>query len=174
VNLDRDTSARNPGDIAQTLRCRGCGYQALVFGYPRNCPMCQGAVWDRLDFAPLAQGSWDSSPDGQTARPTWEIVEEVLAALSATQARFSGVSGRSYQLERYDPSWRVLAVAEENSRWVEVEDIRGCWETFERLGQIQREDVLDPGRCSSFMMALFEQVPGIERGAEHNASLIFA
>jgi hypothetical protein len=34
--------------------------------------------------------------------------------------------------------------------------------------------VLDPGRCSSFMMALFEQVPGIERGAGNAASLIFA
>jgi hypothetical protein len=112
--------------------------------------------------------------DTPAVRPTWEIVEKVLAALSATQARFSGVNGRTYQLERYDPNWRVLAVAEDSSRWVHVQDIRGCWDTLERLGRIEREDVLDPGRCSSFMMALFEQVPGVERDSGREASLVFA
>jgi hypothetical protein len=42
-----------------------------------------------------------------------------------------------------------------------VDSIHECWETFERLGRIRRRDVLDPGRCSAFMIALFRQVPGV-------------
>ncbi len=50
-----------------------------------------------------------------------------------------------------------------DSVWVDIEDIRGCWETFERLGRICRRDVLEPGRRSAFMMALFQQVEGVRR-----------
>ena len=45
------------------------------------------------------------------------------------------------------------------SRWVAVDDIRACWDTFERLGRIRREDVLEPGRCSAFMVELFGTFP---------------
>ena len=47
------------------------------------------------------------------------------------------------------------------SRWIEVEHLKGCWETFERLRRIRRADVLEPGRCSAFVMALFARVPGV-------------
>jgi hypothetical protein len=49
-----------------------------------------------------------------------------------------------------------------------VDDIRACWDTFERLGRIRREDVLEPGRCSAFMVELFAHVPGVvdQDGAE--------
>jgi hypothetical protein len=174
VNLDQATSARHPGDAGKELRCQRCGYKAIVIGYLPNCPMCQATAWDELDPAPSTPASFASSPDSPRGRPTWEMVEQVLAELSETQASFSGLSGRTYQLERYQRNWRVLAVADASSRWVELEDIRSCWDTFERLGRIQREDVLDPGRCSSFMMALFEQVPGIQQTAGESTSLSFA
>ena len=108
-------------------------------------------------------------------RPTWEIVERLLGELSATRESFSGLSGRTYRLERYDRGWRVMVVAEKGtSRWVELEDIRACWATFERLGRIRGKDVLEPGRCSSLMMAIFMQVPGIEETSVGSASLSFA
>ena len=46
---------------------------------------------------------------------------------------------------------------------------RGCWETLERLGRIKRSDVLEPGRCSAFMMALFQQVEGIAQEGRRRA-----
>jgi hypothetical protein len=107
-------------------------------------------------------------------RPTWEMVEDLLAELSSTKSPFNWQEERTYRLEGYQPDWRVRAVAGESSRWVEVEDIRTCWATFERLGRIESKDVLEPGRCSSLMMALFEQIPGIEQPADGSASLAFA
>ena len=55
---------------------------------------------------------------------------------------------------------------------MDVESIRGCWETFERLGRIRRSDVLDPGRCSAFMMALFERIEGIRQEGEDELYLV--
>jgi hypothetical protein len=40
--------------------------------------------------------------------------------------------------------------------------VRTCWETFERLGRVRRGDLLEPGRCSAFMFALFAHVEGVE------------
>jgi hypothetical protein len=171
VNVDRVTSAHDSGNAQKALLCRRCGYQAIVIGLLPSCPMCQATAWDELDGDPTRANAASESP---TARPTWETVEHVLAELSTTKNPFTGISNRTYRLERYHRGWRVLAVSESSSRWVDVEDIRGCWETFQRLGRIQREDVLDPGRCAAFMMALFEQVPGIEQTAGGNSCLTFA
>jgi hypothetical protein len=137
--------------------------------------MCGAATWDDLEPASTrltARVESSELPSRPAARPTWETVEDVLADLSAAKSSIAAVGGRTYRLEHYHPNWRVLSVTESRSRWVEVEDIRACWNTFEGLGRIQREDVLDPGRCSSFMMALFEQVPGVERTAGDSPSLV--
>ncbi len=58
------------------------------------------------------------------------------------------------------------------SKWLAVESIRECWETFERLGRIRRQDVLEPGRCSAFMIALFRQVPGVAEQAGEDRCLV--
>jgi hypothetical protein len=47
-----------------------------------------------------------------------------------------------------------------------VASIRACWETFESLGRIRRQDVLEPGRCSAFVMALFAQIAGVVDGSD--------
>ena len=57
-----------------------------------------------------------------------------------------------------------------DSTWIDIENIRGCWETLERLGRIKRSDVLEPGRRSAFMMALFEQVEGIGQDTAASSS----
>jgi hypothetical protein len=173
VNLDRATSAPALGTTKKELRCRECGYLAIVSGRLPSCPMCQATAWHELDRTPTARPFAASAADHSRVRPTWEAVEDVLAELSSTQASFSGLDGPTFRLERYHRDWRVWAVTEQSARWVEIEDIRTCWETFERLGRIQSEDVLDPGRCSSLMMALFERVPGIEQTAGNSASLTF-
>ena len=58
--------------------------------------------------------------------------------------------------------------ARDGWRWTHI---RECWETFERLGRIRRQDVLEPGRCSAFMVALFAQRPG-RRGADRAKTVI--
>ena len=45
-------------------------------------------------------------------------------------------------------------------------------ETFERLGKIRKEDVLEPGRASTFVMALFAQLPGTEEAADGAALVL--
>ena len=95
--------------------------------------------------------------------PCWGAVEELIAELGASGEPFSGEAARTYRIVRFDPGWRVRVEGGSVSRWVEVEDIRSCWETFERLGRIGHEDVLEPARCASFIMALFAHVPAVRR-----------
>jgi hypothetical protein len=55
-----------------------------------------------------------------------------------------------------------------------AESIRECWETFELFGRIRRQEVLDPGRCSAFMFALFRQVPGVVEQVGDDPYLVFS
>jgi hypothetical protein len=96
--------------------------------------------------------------------PCWGDVEELLDRLAATHAAFPTVGARNARIGSYDRGRRLALDSDAGSQWVAWENIRGCWETFERLGSIHRQDVLDPGRCSAFMIALFQRVPGV---AEH-------
>lgn len=105
------------------------------------------------------------------ASPGWDDVEELLARLDATGASFSSATSVSNRISRYAYGWRVLLETDVGSRWVDVASIRACWETFERLGRIRRQDVLEPGRCSAFMMALFGQVSGVVADAGDDGSL---
>lgn len=93
--------------------------------------------------------------------PNWQDVEELIARLAKTGTKFPTASSVGNWISRYEPGQRLLLENGSDSRWVRVGDIRGCWETFQRLGRIQRRDVLDPGRCSGFVMALFAQVDGV-------------
>jgi hypothetical protein len=95
------------------------------------------------------------------ARTDWEMVEDLLARLASTHASFAGPATRDYRIATYEPGRRLRIEGTAFSRWLDVEDIRGCWTTFERLGTIRKEDVLDPGRASTFIMALFRQLPGV-------------
>jgi hypothetical protein len=100
--------------------------------------------------------------------PGWTDVEELLAKLAESGETFTTAISASSWISRYERGRRIRLEYGADASWVDVESIRGCWETFERLGRIRRSDVLDPGRCSAFMMALFERAGGIrqERGDE--------
>ena len=95
------------------------------------------------------------------AEPSWNGVEELLTRLARKRTKFSTASSVGNWISQYEPGRRLLLENHHGSRWVQIEDVRDCWETFERLGRIHRRDVLDPGRCSGFMMALFAQVDGV-------------
>jgi hypothetical protein len=109
-----------------------------------------------------------------TARlePSWHEVEALLSRLSASGTRFATASFVSNRISRYEPGQRLLLENENGSRWVRVGDIQGCWETFERLGCIHRRDVLDPGRCSGFVMALFAQLDGVVSHAAESGEVL--
>jgi hypothetical protein len=72
-------------------------------------------------------------------------------------------NSESNSISSYEPGRRLRLETGHDSVWVDIENIRGCWETFERLGCICRSDVLEPGRRSAFMMALFQQIDGIRQ-----------
>ena len=95
------------------------------------------------------------------AEPSWHGVEELLARLAKTRTKFSTASFPGNWISQYAPERRLLVENDNGSRWVQVADIRECWERFERLRRIHRRDVLDPGRCSGFVMALFALVDGV-------------
>lgn len=97
---------------------------------------------------------------GQT-EPSWQSVEELITRLATSGAKFSTASSIENWISAYNPGQRLLLENDNGSRWVRIDDVRECWETFERLGCIHRRDVLDPGRCSGFVMALFAQVEGV-------------
>jgi len=93
--------------------------------------------------------------------PRWEDVVELIERLVVTGAVLpTSVELRS-QITSYQRGRRLMLNSEAGSHWVAYDDLHECWKTFERLGRIRRQDVLEPGRCSAFVMALFARVPGV-------------
>ncbi|HEY7604870.1 MAG TPA: hypothetical protein VH760_11470 [Gaiellaceae bacterium] len=108
------------------------------------------------------------SPTGGARAPGWADVEQLLDRLAETGERLPSARGEGATILSYERGRRLMLDSGLRSRWVAVDDIRACWDTFERLGRIRREDVLEPGRCSAFMVELFAHVPGVvdQAGAE--------
>jgi hypothetical protein len=99
-------------------------------------------------------------------RPGWEDVDALLTRLVTTRETFSTRTSEQSHVSQYDPDSRLMVEANNGARWVAVADVKECWSTFERLGRIGRADVLEPGRCSAFMIALFAQVDGVVSEAD--------
>ena len=93
--------------------------------------------------------------------PDWDVVEHLLEELAESRAFFPSPTSRSNWISRYEAGRRLRLETDAGSSWIQVEHVKGCWDTFERLRRIRRADVLEPGRCSAFMMALFARVPGV-------------
>jgi hypothetical protein len=104
--------------------------------------------------------------------PSWQDVEQVLERLAATGGAIATASTPDGTISSYQPGRRLLVESTAGSRWIAVESIRECWATFERLGRIRRQDVLEPGRCSAFMIALFQQVPGVDEQVGEDRYLV--
>jgi len=109
--------------------------------------------------------------DVRPVRPTWTNVVEMLGLLAHSGAAVANGT-RCFRVAKVEPGARVLVETETTSRWVQLADLRQCWETFERLGRIVRADVLEPARCSAFVMALFRAVPGVHDPAGDATSLV--
>lgn len=108
------------------------------------------------------------------AAPRWEDVHRLIERLCATRATFRTETSAENSIAQYEPGFRLMHESERGTRWVAVDDVRACWATFERLGSVIRRDLLDPGRCSAFMFALFAQVEGVETDASDVARLTFS
>lgn len=109
----------------------------------------------------------DSAPQ---SAPDWLAVEHLLARLADTRAFFPTATSQSNWISSYEPGKRLRLETDGSAKWVQVEHLKECWETFERLRRIRRVDVLEPGRCSAFVMALFAQVPGVrEEGTDEQS-----
>ncbi len=94
--------------------------------------------------------------------PGWDDVHDLIEHLCASRATFTTATSAVNLISKYEPGVRLMHESERGPRWVAVDDVRGCWATFERLGSVSRGDLLEPGRCSAFMFALFAQVEGVE------------
>ena len=119
-----------------------------------------------LRHSPAATGS------SREARPDWRGVEELIALLAKTRGTFPSTLSDTNWISSYEPGRRLMLEAGSRSSWVQVDHIRTCWETFERRGRISRRDVLEPGRHSAFMMALFAQLPGVREVPGREPSLV--
>jgi hypothetical protein len=95
------------------------------------------------------------------AAPSWTDVEKLLDRLARAGATIPITPTSNTTIGGYERGRRVLLQSSNGSLWLAVDSIRECWGLFEELGRIRRSDVLDPGRCSGFMIALFRQVPGV-------------
>jgi hypothetical protein len=82
----------------------------------------------------------------------------LIADLAESGESFTTTSSETNTIASYEPGRRIRLDTGFDSVWVDVESIRGCWDTLERQGQISRRDVLEPGRRSAFMMALFARL----------------
>src|SRR2546426_6977813 len=110
----------------------------------------------------------------ETTHPTWKTVEALLDQLAREGTAFSSALAESNWISNYEPGSRLRLESSIGGSWVRVESVRTCWETFERLGRIRRADVLEPGRCSAFMMALFGQLNGVHQESEGETVLVFS
>jgi hypothetical protein len=104
--------------------------------------------------------------------PVWDDVHGLIADLCSSRASFASATSAENSISQYEPDGRMMLQSDHGSRWVAVEDVRGCWETFERLGTVRRADLLEPGRCSAFMFALFAQLDGVETDAADASRLV--
>jgi hypothetical protein len=109
---------------------------------------------------------------GASPAPSWVDVEELLDRLAASGDPIPTALAPTTRIAAYDRGNRVRLESDAGSSWLDVDSIHECWETFERLGRIRRRDVLDPGRCSAFMFALFRQVPGVVEQAGADLYLV--
>jgi len=115
----------------------------------------------------LASGASGAAPV-RAGSPGAVALGAALEAVARDLARQQAADGEGATILSYHRGRRLMLDSGLRSRWVAVDDIRACWDTFERLGRIRREDVLEPGRCSAFMVELFAHVPGVvdQDGAE--------
>jgi hypothetical protein len=114
----------------------------------------------------------DDRPASDGSTPTWDSVEQLVALLARTRSTFASTLSDANWISAYEPGRRLMLEAGTRSSWVQMEHVRACWETFERRGRICRRDVLEPGRHSAFMMALFAQVRGVREEAGEEPSLV--
>ena len=100
--------------------------------------------------------------------PRWEDVEAEIERLAKSGEAFTTIQSGANRIASYHPGWRLQLETPAGPAWVDIEDIRTSWEMFQSLGRINRYDVMDPGRCSDFLMALFARLPGVveEPGAQ--------
>jgi hypothetical protein len=118
----------------------------------------------------VAPGSAHGSAQRKDTVASWDDVEGLIDRLCTTHQAFTTATSAENSISQYEPGGRLLLETGRGTRWVALGDVRACWETFERLGRIRRSDLLEPGRCSAFMFALFAQVEGVEH--EPNEELL--
>ncbi|HKH29842.1 MAG TPA: hypothetical protein VKA45_02200 [Gaiellaceae bacterium] len=105
------------------------------------------------------------------AAPRWDDVDAVITRLCATRGTFATETSGENLIAQYEPGVRLMHESDRGPRWVAINDVRECWATFERLGSVNRQDLLEPGFCSAFMFALFAQVDGVVRDPADPARL---
>jgi hypothetical protein len=102
-----------------------------------------------------------AEPGAVAEPPSWPAVQTLVERLADTGAVFATTTSPTNWISSYEPGRRFMLQTDDRSSWVHIENLRACWEIFEQLGRITRKDVLEPGRCSAVVLALFGQIPGV-------------
>jgi hypothetical protein len=100
-------------------------------------------------------------PNSDPTPPGWGAVERTLQDLAATNEWFPTATGKPNRIVAFEPGQRVRVETETGTNWVPVAWIKIHWQTLAEKREITRDDLLNPGRRSAFMLALFRQVPGV-------------
>ncbi len=153
------------------VRCRHCGYQVVVAVRPTACPACGQGAWESFAARTLHETP-ASAATSRGGAPSWQAVEDLLERLAATRENFPTATSTVNWVCEYEPGRRLLLVTESSSDWIQIDSVSGCWRTFERLGRVRRQDLLEPGRRSAFMMGLFQQVAGVCEGTGDEPCLV--
>jgi hypothetical protein len=119
----------------------------------------------------LSKSEPGGDPDPAVA-PSWADVENVLDRLARAGESIPITPTSTTTIGGYERGRRVLLQSSNGALWLAVDSIRECWERFEQLGRIRRSDLLEPGRCSAFMIALFRQVPGVTEEHDDDVYLV--
>jgi hypothetical protein len=104
--------------------------------------------------------------------PSWVDVETALDRLARAGGSIQLTPTSETTIGGYERGRRVLLQSNNGPLWLAMDSIRECWDRFEQLGRIRRSDVLEPGRCSAFMIALFRQVPGVTEEHEDDVAYL--
>jgi hypothetical protein len=104
--------------------------------------------------------------------PEWQDVERVIREVAKSGRTIYTVTGKPNRIVEYVPGRSVTVETKKGIDDIAIDVIRHHWTTLETKRRVRLRELLDPGRRSAFMGALFSQVPGVRVEGTRPAYLV--